>query len=181
MQLQPFTLVGGEGKTRRHTIHQLENEGYTFEVMARDQVPGLLPELRAVSDEWLAAKKTREKSFSLGAFREDYLRRSPAAVVRKERRVIAFANLWLAADREELSVDLSGWPRFRVHPKAAFSRNQKMRASARMFCRKILKAWNHTGETPVPHGFQDAQSVGRLLFFTRPGLVGERPTAERPG
>ena len=66
----------------------------------------LLPELRLISDAWLAAKRTREKRFSLGFFDEAYLSRFPAAVVRQGGRVVAFANVWPTGTREELSVDL---------------------------------------------------------------------------
>ena len=62
----------------------------------------ILPELRAISDSWLAEKKTREKGFSLGFFAEDYIRRFPVAVVRKQSRVVAFANLWPSGTKEEL-------------------------------------------------------------------------------
>ena len=43
----------------------------------------------AGSDEWLRDKNTREKGFSLGAFREDYVTRWPAAVVKRADIVIA--------------------------------------------------------------------------------------------
>ena len=63
-------------------------------------------ELEAVSDAWLGAKKTREKGFSVGRFDPAYLRRFPCALVRKEGRMLAFANLWSGAEKAELSVDL---------------------------------------------------------------------------
>jgi len=69
-------------------------------------VPPLLGELAEVSAEWLDHRRTREKGFSLGCFDEEYLRRCPAALVRRGGRVVAFANLWLGAEGEELSFDL---------------------------------------------------------------------------
>jgi phosphatidylglycerol lysyltransferase len=62
--------------------------------------------MRAVSDAWLLAKSTREKAFSLGSFDEGYISRFPVATVRVEGRIVAFANLWLAAAGTEYSVDL---------------------------------------------------------------------------
>jgi phosphatidylglycerol lysyltransferase len=59
-----------------------------------------------ISDEWLRGKNTREKSFSLGSFREDYLARFPAAIVEQGDRLVAFANMWVGANEEELSPDL---------------------------------------------------------------------------
>jgi phosphatidylglycerol lysyltransferase len=69
-------------------------------------VPPLLPTLEAISQSWLARKATSEKGFSNASFDRDYLARFPAAIVRRGDEVVAFANLWLGAEREELSVDL---------------------------------------------------------------------------
>ena len=74
--------------------------------MPASGVAALLGELRQVSDAWLAEKAAREKGFSLGFFAPDYLRACPVAVVRRESRIVAFANLWFGAGHEELSVDL---------------------------------------------------------------------------
>jgi phosphatidylglycerol lysyltransferase len=63
-------------------------------------------ELKRISDTWLSEKNTREKGFSLGFFNEDYLKRFPAGIVRKNGKIVAFANIWLGAEKEELSVDL---------------------------------------------------------------------------
>lgn len=60
----------------------------------------------AVSEAWLTAKATGEKGFSNASFDADYLSNFPVAVVRDARGVIAFANLWESARKEELSVDL---------------------------------------------------------------------------
>jgi phosphatidylglycerol lysyltransferase len=65
-----------------------------------------IPVLRQVSDEWLASKRTKEKGFSLGRFDDRYLQSSPAALIRVGDAVVAFANVWLGADRTEISVDL---------------------------------------------------------------------------
>jgi phosphatidylglycerol lysyltransferase len=66
----------------------------------------LLPELHAVSEAWLAEKHVREKRFSLGFFQPEYLQQFPMAVVYQEGKIVAFANLWLGAEKEELSLDL---------------------------------------------------------------------------
>ena len=44
-----------------------------------------MDQLRAVSDDWLAAKASAEKGFSLGFFDEAYLSRFPVAVDRARR------------------------------------------------------------------------------------------------
>jgi phosphatidylglycerol lysyltransferase len=74
-------------------------------------VPAILPALRAVSDDWLAAKAGGEKGFSLGFFDEEYLSRFPIAVIEREGQIQAFANVWRAGPRVELSVDLMRYHR----------------------------------------------------------------------
>jgi phosphatidylglycerol lysyltransferase len=103
VDLGSFSLEGGSRKWMRKMQRRVEAEscGFTMEPGAT-----ILDDLRAISDSWLAEKKTREKGFSLGFFADDYMRRFPIAVVRKEGRVVAFANVWTSGTKEELSVDL---------------------------------------------------------------------------
>lgn len=54
----------------------------------------------------MARKSTREKGFSNASFDAEYLANFPLAAVRRNGELIAFANLWLSAGKEELSVDL---------------------------------------------------------------------------
>ena len=104
--LADFSLEGAARKGLRYTVRKLEKEGVQFEWVPVEAVPLLLPELRAVSDAWLAEKHVAEKSFSLGRFDEAYLCRFPACVVRLDGRIVAFSNVWPGADKEELSPDL---------------------------------------------------------------------------
>jgi phosphatidylglycerol lysyltransferase len=70
-------------------------------------VPPLLPELRQVSDAWLARKQGKEKGFALGAFDAAYLANFDHALLRapQTNRIVAFANILKGQDRE-ISVDL---------------------------------------------------------------------------
>jgi phosphatidylglycerol lysyltransferase len=104
--LATWSLEGSARSGQRRTLRTVERANCTFEIVPAEDVPPLLPELRRVSDAWLTSKHTREKSFSLGLFNERYVRRFPVAIVRNERGILAFANLWLSATRQELSVDL---------------------------------------------------------------------------
>jgi len=99
-------LDGRSHKAARNILGKLEREGCSFDVVPRETVAALMPELKAISDDWLARKNTREKSFSLGFFDEKYLPRFPHALIRKEGRIIAFANILEAARKQELSIDL---------------------------------------------------------------------------
>ncbi|NNB94162.1 bifunctional lysylphosphatidylglycerol flippase/synthetase MprF [Corallococcus exiguus] len=104
--LQDFNLEGPERRGLRHGMHRMEREGWTFEVQPREAVPELLPQLRAISDAWLAEKHTREKGFSLGCFSPRYLEQGPVALVRRSGVLMGFANVWAPDTKEELSVDL---------------------------------------------------------------------------
>jgi len=106
VDLTGFTLDGSARKELRYIERKFSTEGCVFEIVPVEQVEALLPELRQISDAWLAIKNTREKGFSLGFFSEEYLRNFPVAVVRQNGKLIAFANIWCSGGREELSLDL---------------------------------------------------------------------------
>lgn len=106
VSLPAFTMEGSARKQQRYVLKSTERDGATFEVCPPAAVPALLPELQVVSDTWLREKRTREKSFSLGRFDPDYLGQCPLAVVRSKGAIVAFANLWCAGARSEVSPDL---------------------------------------------------------------------------
>jgi phosphatidylglycerol lysyltransferase len=103
---QAFSRAGNARKALRHTVQKLECDGVTFEMIEAARVREHLPKLRRVSSDWLTAKSTREKRFSIGFFDEEYLSRLPMALVRKGEELVAFANVWGDDAREELTVDL---------------------------------------------------------------------------
>jgi phosphatidylglycerol lysyltransferase len=80
--------------------------GLTFRIVPATQVPALMPELAAISADWTAAKGHAEKGFSLGRFDPAYLAHFDMALALADDRIVAFANLWLTANRAEASVDL---------------------------------------------------------------------------
>ena len=104
--LATFTLEGKKRQELRSARNRAHREGASFSIVPASDVPDIMDELRAVSDQWLAAKRVREKGFSIGGFDPVYLARFDVAVVRVADRVVAFANLWPAGDRSELSIDL---------------------------------------------------------------------------
>ncbi len=104
--LERFSMEGGERRRMRHQHRRLESEGCRFSIAAPEEVSALLPALGRISEAWLTEKNTREKGFSLGAFNPGYLARFPVALVRHGDRIVAFANLWGSAGRQELSPDL---------------------------------------------------------------------------
>ena len=106
VRLEQFNLDGKSKKVLRNTVNKLVREGLRLEIVPVEQVPALLPQLKPISDAWLREKRVREKGFSLGAFDEDYLARTPMAVVWQHDKPVAFANLFLTDSMEEASVDL---------------------------------------------------------------------------
>jgi len=104
--LLDFSLEGKRRGDLRQARNRMGREGCRFELLPPAAVAPLLGELQAVSDDWLRAKNTREKRFSLGFFDPDYLRRLPLAVVRRAGSVIGFANVWPSEARQECSIDL---------------------------------------------------------------------------
>ena len=106
VNLAEFSLTGSRHKSIRYIHNRLSKEGYNFEVIPTEEVPLILPELKNISDEWLKSKKAGEKGFSLGFFKEGYLKYFPVAVVRFQDRILSFANLWPGGDKNELSIDL---------------------------------------------------------------------------
>lgn len=107
VDLTRFDLKGNKAKTWRHAINLVEKAGGSFEIVEPADLDSLLPELKAVSDEWLADKHLAEKRFSIGRFSEPYMRRFPCAIVRDgPGRVVAFANILAGGPGGELSIDL---------------------------------------------------------------------------
>lgn len=109
---EAFSLEGNARRRRlRRAWSDLRHRGVSAEVVPPEAVPALIPELRAVSDAWLARRHAREKGFSGGRFDPAYLANFPHAVVRAEGRVVAFATLWPGAPGTELAADLVRYSR----------------------------------------------------------------------
>ena len=106
VSLPDFSLKGARRANLRSGVNRGEREGLSFEVVPPNEVAPLLPALREISDAWLAGQRGREKGFSVGRFDPAYLQRLPIALVRREGRPIAFANLLTTDEKEEASVDL---------------------------------------------------------------------------
>jgi phosphatidylglycerol lysyltransferase len=104
--LNHFSLDGPKAKPLRYALKKGASLGLSFDVVPAAEVPGIGPELEAISDAWLAHKKGGEKGFSVGRFSHEYMARYDCAVLRRGERIIAFANIWALPNREEMSIDL---------------------------------------------------------------------------
>jgi phosphatidylglycerol lysyltransferase len=96
IDLAHFSLAGGRWLNLRRAINRAERDGLTFEIVDREGVSAILPDLKQVSDAWLATQSAGEKGFSLGVFRPDYVTASPVAVIRLEGKIVAFANILMS-------------------------------------------------------------------------------------
>lgn len=101
-----FDLAGKKGYGFRQTLKRFEGLNATFEVIAPEDLEPHMLRLKQVSDAWLQTKSAKEKSYSLGSFKADYMRLTPVAVVRLEGEIMAFANLWPTQDKTLLTLDL---------------------------------------------------------------------------
>jgi phosphatidylglycerol lysyltransferase len=104
--LPTFALDGPARADLRQMHRRAARDGACFEVVPRGHVEAIMPQLKEISDAWLADKGGGEKGFSLGYFDARYLAHFDCAVVRQGQRIVAFANIWRAGVAAELSVDL---------------------------------------------------------------------------
>jgi phosphatidylglycerol lysyltransferase len=106
--LERVTEAGHGGKETRQVLRRAARDGVRFRILAPYEVEAVLPELRAISDDWLHAKGLTERQFSIGAFSDDYIASCRCAVIEQQEpaRILAFANLLEGPRREELSIDL---------------------------------------------------------------------------
>lgn len=107
VSLKNFKLDGTTSADLRSSHQRFkEKEEYNFEVLPPGAAKDLLPDLKRASEEWLSKNKTREMGFSTAFYQEDYLQRFPLAVVRREGKVEAFANLLESGGKEEIRAEL---------------------------------------------------------------------------
>jgi len=92
INLPLFGLEGSQRTRLRYALKRGERDGLSAEVLGPDQIPPLLPTLRAVSDTWLGQRGMREKTFSVAAFDADYVAAQSIIVVRQQGRAVAFAT-----------------------------------------------------------------------------------------
>lgn len=104
--LPDFSLEGPKRQPFRYADRKAEREGLIFEIIPADEVIHHIDALRNVSDTWLETKAGAEKRFSIGYFNADFLQRFDVAVLKKEEKIVAFANVWKSANKQEITVDM---------------------------------------------------------------------------
>ncbi|MGM0509439.1 MAG: bifunctional lysylphosphatidylglycerol flippase/synthetase MprF, partial [Fusobacteriota bacterium] len=104
--IENYDLVGKSKKKFRRVINKFDKEGYKFEVIPQEKVSEIMDTLETISDIWITEKKSKEKGFSLGFFDKDYLSNFDIAVVKKDDKIVGFANILTTNKKEEVSIDL---------------------------------------------------------------------------
>jgi phosphatidylglycerol lysyltransferase len=92
ISLREFGLAGAHRANLRYAIKRGEREGLRVAVITPDNVPQYLPTLRGISDAWLDSRAAKEKSFSVAAFRPDYLAAQSVMLVFQNDVAIAFST-----------------------------------------------------------------------------------------
>ena len=106
VDLTGFALDGPARKKLRAAHARALRDGLSLELSQPPHAESLIADLRGISDDWLAVKKTREKGFSVGRFDPAWLGRWPLALVRQGDRIVAFANVLAAGTGTAATVDL---------------------------------------------------------------------------
>lgn len=104
--LETFSIEGRKRGNLRRAWRKAAEEGATFEILQGEALSSVMPELQAISEQWLAHHAGGEKAFSMGDFRPSYVAEFPVAVVRNHGKPVAFANIWTTAARGSFSMDL---------------------------------------------------------------------------
>ena len=155
VDLASFSLEGGARKGLRQAVAKSGREGIAFAVLDAATAADRIAELRAVSDAWLQAKSGSEKFFALGRFDPAYLANFPHAVLERDGRIVAFANLWPGGGREELSLDL-----MRYDPDAAGISMQVLFAQVMLWGKIEGYHWFNMGAAPFS-GLEDRRLARR--------------------
>ena len=107
VDLESFTLEGGEKKSIRNALNKIKEQGYTTHINTPPLRDGLIQKLKAVSDEWLRLTEREEITFSQGMFVEKEIKdQTVISIENKEEKIIAFLNIIPDYAKNEGTYDL---------------------------------------------------------------------------
>ena len=94
VDLNSFSLEGGEKKSIRNALNKIKEQGYTTHINTPPLRDGLIQKLKAVSDEWLKLTEREEIIFSQGMFVEKEIKEQTViSIENSEEKIIAFLNI----------------------------------------------------------------------------------------
>jgi phosphatidylglycerol lysyltransferase len=107
VDLNAFSLEGGEKKSIRNALNKITEQGYTIHINTPPLLDGLIQKIKAVSEEWLRLTERDEIIFSQGMFIEKEIKEQTVITVEnKEEKVIAFLNIIPDFTKNEGTYDL---------------------------------------------------------------------------
>ncbi len=180
--LKTFEMKGGKWANLRQTASRAQRDGLEFEVIAPEDVPAAMDELGAVSNAWLEDHNAKEKGFSLGAFDPDYIVAQPVGILKREGRIVAFANILITAAKDEGTIDLmrfspdapKGSMDFLFVQIMEYLRDQGfahfnlgMAPLSGMSKREMAPVWDRVGSTVFEHGERFYNFKGLRAFKSK--------------
>jgi phosphatidylglycerol lysyltransferase len=94
VDLNSFSLEGGEKKSIRNALNKITEQGYTTKIITPPLRDGLIQKLKAVSEEWLKLTERDEIIFSQGMFTEREIKGQTVITIEtREEKIIAFLNI----------------------------------------------------------------------------------------
>ncbi len=107
VDVETFTLEGGDKKSTRNALNKLQVAGYTSKVAHPPIKEGLLQKLKAVSQEWLEEADRKETAFSQGVWDPAEIKNQVVIYIEDpEEKVVAFANIIPDFAKDEGTYDL---------------------------------------------------------------------------
>jgi phosphatidylglycerol lysyltransferase len=93
IDLEKFCTETVRSRNFRHAKSRFEKEGYILSRHLPPHARELLDEVEEVSDDWLTLPGRRERGFTLGQFRRDYVNETPLFVLKDPGgHILAFVN-----------------------------------------------------------------------------------------
>ena len=94
VDLDLFSLEGGEKKSIRNALNKIKEQGYTTHINTPPLRDGLIQKLKSVSEEWLKLTDREEIIFSQGMFVESEIKEQTVITIENsEEKIIAFLNI----------------------------------------------------------------------------------------
>jgi phosphatidylglycerol lysyltransferase len=180
--LRAFEMKGGKWANLRQTASRAQRDGLEFAIIKSADVRAVMDDLAAVSNAWLEHHNAKEKGFSLGAFDPDYVASQPVGVLKKDGKIVAFANILVTGTKSEASIDLMRFSReapkgsmdflfvqIMEHLRAEGYKqfNLGMAPFSGMSKREVAPVWDRIGGTVFEHGERFYNFKGLRAFKSK--------------
>jgi phosphatidylglycerol lysyltransferase len=107
VDLDTFSLSGGEKKPLRNALNKIKSEGYITRIYQPPLMDGLIQKLKSVSEDWLKLNRRTEITFSQGIFNEEEIKNQTVITVENnEEMILAFLNIIPDYSMDEGTYDL---------------------------------------------------------------------------